>query len=100
MVPTTTSFAPSPRRPALAIIDLGCGTGILTVTLADGSRRVAGIGDLRLQFRSLEQIVADVSAAGLEVLNVWQDWARTPFTNTAAEPLMAFEARLPQMIAS
>lgn len=57
-------------------------------------------GDLRLQFRTLEQVVADLSMAGLEVLHVWRDWVRTPFTNTEAEPLMVFEARLPQMIAS
>lgn len=50
--------------------------------------------DVRLQFRTLEQVVTDLSAAGLEVINVWRDWARTPFTNTPAEPLMVFEARI------
>lgn len=50
--------------------------------------------DVRLQFRSLEQVVSDLAAARLEVINVWRDWARTPFTNTPVEPLMVFEARI------
>lgn len=51
--------------------------------------------DQPLQFRSLEQVSADLTAAGLEVLNVWRGWDRTPFSNTAEEPLMVFEARRP-----
>lgn len=48
--------------------------------------------DLRLQFRSFEQVRTDLSQAGLRVLHVWSDWRRTPFRGTAAEPLMVFEA--------
>ncbi|MHA7154234.1 hypothetical protein [Arthrobacter sp. TMN-50] len=46
----------------------------------------------RLQFRTLKQITADLHRAGLTVSNVWGDWKRTPFTHTAAEPLMVIEA--------
>lgn len=46
----------------------------------------------RLQFRTAEQITADLHNAGLTVLRIWRDWDRTPFTDSAAEPLMVFEA--------
>ncbi|WP_127573669.1 class I SAM-dependent methyltransferase [Georgenia faecalis] len=46
----------------------------------------------RLQFRSLEQLTADLARAGLTVAHVWRDWARTPFTGAASEPLMVVEA--------
>lgn len=45
-----------------------------------------------LQFRSREQIDADLLAAGLVPLNVWRDWARTAFGGAEAEALMVFEA--------
>lgn len=46
-----------------------------------------------LQFRSREQIEADLLAAGLVTVNVWRDWAQTPFGG--AEALMVFEAARP-----
>ncbi|MGX9900781.1 hypothetical protein ACW0JT_14585 [Arthrobacter sp. SA17] len=46
----------------------------------------------RLQFRTVDQITADLNHAGLTVLHVWSDWDGTPFTGSAAEPLMIFEA--------
>lgn len=45
-----------------------------------------------LQFRTRQQIEADLLAAGLVTLNVWRDWAQTPFGDTEAEQLMVFEA--------
>jgi len=45
-----------------------------------------------LQFRTRQQIVDDLLAAGLVALNVWRDWAQTPFVGTQAEQLMVFEA--------
>ncbi|MDO5644317.1 MAG: class I SAM-dependent methyltransferase [Dermabacter sp.] len=68
--------------------------GILTMYdrtkfLADGSVLEA---DMRLQFRSLEQVRADLADAGLRITDVWRDWHRTPFTSTAREPLMVIEA--------
>lgn len=48
-----------------------------------------------LQFRDRSQIEADLLAAGLVTLNVWSDWARTPFGGTEAEPLMVFDAAFP-----
>lgn len=50
--------------------------------------------DQRLQFRSLDRVEADLSAAGLRSLHVWSDWATTPFTGGADEPLMVFDATL------
>lgn len=49
-------------------------------------------GDLRLQFRSLDQVQADLDEAGLRVVDVWSDWQRTPFDPAADQPLMVFEA--------
>lgn len=46
----------------------------------------------RLQFRTAGQVTADLNNAGLTVLRIWRDWNRTPFTGSAAEPLMVFEA--------
>ncbi len=51
--------------------------------------------DQQLQFRSLEQVTADLSYAELRVVNMWRDWQGTPFTNTAQEPLMVVEAVKP-----
>lgn len=48
-----------------------------------------------LQFRDREQIETDLLAAGLVPLNVWRDWARTPFSGTEEEPLMVFDAAVP-----
>lgn len=46
----------------------------------------------RLQFRTVDQITADLNRAGLTVLHVWNDWDNAPFTGSAAEPIMIFEA--------
>lgn len=46
----------------------------------------------RLQFRTVDQITADLNCAGLTVLRVWSDWTGTPFTGAASERLMIFEA--------
>ncbi|WP_203568401.1 class I SAM-dependent methyltransferase [Aestuariimicrobium ganziense] len=48
--------------------------------------------DLRLQFRDLDRITADLAAAGVMVSRVSRDWHSTPFTGTAAERLMVVEA--------
>lgn len=47
--------------------------------------------DQKLQFRSAEQIRADLENVGRRVANVWRDWGRNPFEGTPAEPLMVFE---------
>lgn len=46
----------------------------------------------RLQFRTLDQITADLNHAGLVVTNVWKDWNGAPFTDSATEPIMVIEA--------
>jgi trans-aconitate methyltransferase len=46
----------------------------------------------RLQFRTAEQITADLDQAGLTVRRIWSDWTGTPFTGAASERLMIFEA--------
>lgn len=51
--------------------------------------------DQRLQFRSHEQICADLERAGLRVVATYRDWARTPFTGGADQPLMVFVAERP-----
>lgn len=73
------------------------GSGVITMSchnvfLVDG---VVFDVEQKLQFRSLETVTADLNAAGLEVVAVWRDWTGTPFTNTAEERLMVFEARRP-----
>jgi trans-aconitate methyltransferase len=45
-----------------------------------------------LQFRTVDQITADLNRAGFSVLHVWSDWDGAPFTGSAAEPIMIFEA--------
>ncbi|MDO5496090.1 MAG: class I SAM-dependent methyltransferase, partial [bacterium] len=49
---------------------------------------------LLLQFRSLEQLEADLAAAGLRILNVWRSWDREPFDPTETGVLMVVEAGL------
>lgn len=46
----------------------------------------------RLQFRTFDTVRDDLSAAGMRVHDIWQNWDRTPFTGTANEPLMILEA--------
>ncbi|RLZ04479.1 class I SAM-dependent methyltransferase [Kocuria tytonicola] len=48
--------------------------------------------DQRLQFRSRERIVEDLSMAGLNVTAVYRDWNGAPFTGGADQPLMVFVA--------
>lgn len=48
--------------------------------------------DQRLQFRTFEELVNDLTDAGLCVVNVWSDWQRTLFERSETEPLMVFEA--------
>lgn len=48
-----------------------------------------------LQFRDRAQIEADLLAAGLVTLNVWRDWAKTPFGDSETDQLMVFDATLP-----
>lgn len=49
--------------------------------------------DQRLQFRSFEQIRADLQEAGLEVKDCYQDWHETPFAGGPDQLLMVFVAR-------
>jgi SAM-dependent methyltransferase len=46
----------------------------------------------QLQFRTRDQIAADLERAGLTVENVWSAWSRVPFTGGANQRLMIFEA--------
>lgn len=46
----------------------------------------------RLQFRTLDQVTADLNHAGLMMTDVWKDWNRSPFTDSATEPIMVVEA--------
>lgn len=68
--------------------------GIVTMTcsndLIDAGRTIETTQ--RLQFRSFDTLVRDLTAAGLRVDNVWRSWDRTPFTGKASEPLMVVEA--------
>lgn len=47
--------------------------------------------DQRLQFRSREQVEADLHAVGLQTIDVWRNWSRDPFTGGVDQPLMVFE---------
>lgn len=78
---STTITAPD----ADGVVIMGCHNEFLD---AD---RVVDV-EQRLQFRTAEQVTADLNTAGLTVLSIWRDWNRTPFTGVAAEPLMVFEA--------
>lgn len=46
----------------------------------------------RLQFRTAQQVTADLHQAGLKVQGIGRDWHRTPFTGDAEQRLMIFEA--------
>lgn len=46
----------------------------------------------RLQFRTFDTLRDDLAEAGMRVRDIWQNWDRTPFTGSASEPLMIFEA--------
>lgn len=52
---------------------------------------VDGEGEEHLQFRSVEQVTEDLTAAGLAVDRVWSDWHGRPF-DAAEHPLMIIEA--------
>ena len=49
-------------------------------------------GLLRLQFRTHDQILADLKAVGLTVENSYRNWERVQFTGGADQPLMVFVA--------
>lgn len=70
--------------------------GVVTMHCHNDFLDAGGVVDVdqRLQFRSREQLGTDLEGAGLTIGAVWRDWARTPFTDTAEEPLMIFEAVL------
>lgn len=44
-----------------------------------------------LEFREREQIEQQLGEAGFEVVHLWGDWSRAPFTD--ASPLLVFEVR-------
>lgn len=46
----------------------------------------------RLQYRSADQVVADLAAVGLGVRALWADWSGTPFTGAPDERLIVVEA--------
>lgn len=52
-------------------------------------------GEQRLQFRSHEQLRADLCAAGLQVEATYGDWGRTPFSGGPDQRLMVLVARRP-----
>lgn len=68
--------------------------GVVTMHCHNDFLDAGGVVDVdqRLQFRTRDQLVADLEAVGLTVRTVWRDWSRMPFTDTAQEPLMIFEA--------
>lgn len=49
-------------------------------------------GDLPLQFRSREQIMADLQSAGLEPRAIYRNWRSDPFTGGPEQPLMVIRA--------
>lgn len=51
--------------------------------------------DQRLQFRSHEQIVEDLTGVGLVIDAIYSDWNSEPFQGGHDEPLMIFLARRP-----
>ena len=68
--------------------------GIVTMTCSNDFIDTGRIVETtqRLQFRSFDTLVRDLTAAGLRVVNVWRSWDRTPFTGKASEQLMVIEA--------
>lgn len=68
--------------------------GIVTMYCHNNFVDAGGVLDVeqRLQFRTMQQIAADLDRAGLTLHSVWQDWNRTPFTGEPAERLMIFQA--------
>lgn len=78
---TTTTTAPNPD-------------GVVTMQCHNEFIDAGHIVDVeqRLQFRTLDQITADLNLAGLMVTNVWRDWNGAPFTDSATELIMVVEA--------
>ncbi|GAB3758182.1 class I SAM-dependent methyltransferase [Microlunatus parietis] len=68
--------------------------GVVTMYCHNDFLDAGGVLDVeqRLQFRSMQQIVADLERAGLEPGHVWKDWDRSPFTGGTEQRLMIFEA--------
>lgn len=71
--------------------------GIVTMDTSNeflAASRVINVSQ-RLQFRTYETLLGDLSAAGLSVREVWRNWDRTAFTGSENEPLMIVEAVKP-----
>lgn len=68
--------------------------GIVTMSCHNDFVDAGGVLDVeqRLQFRTSQQVTADLQQAGLTVHGIWRNWDRTPFTGDAKEQLMVFEA--------
>lgn len=49
--------------------------------------------DQELQFRSHEQILADLTTVGLTQVSTYQNWSGEPFTGGRDQPLMVVVAR-------
>ena len=90
---------------ARRIVDLGCGTGSLTVTLTGDDRAVVGIdpaeamlrvararpGGDRVEWRRGTAELIEPASVDLAVDRVWSDWHGRPF-DAAEHPLMIIEA--------
>lgn len=98
---------------ALSIVDLGCGTGLLTRELAAPGREVFGVdpagavwfeghnvfratGEVvvirsELRMRSQEELVRSLDAAGFTIKHVYGDWHKGPLGGDSNE--MVFVAR-------
>lgn len=68
--------------------------GIVTMYCHNDFVDAGGVLDVeqRLQFRTMQQIAADLDRAGLRLQHVWRDWSRTPFTDEPEHRLMIFVA--------
>lgn len=84
---TTTTTAPDPD----GVVTMQCHNEFLD---AD---HVVDV-EHRLQFRTLDQVTADLNHADLVLTNVWRDWDRSPFTGCATEPIVIVEASRPDLV--
>lgn len=69
--------------------------GIVTMHCHNDFLDAGGVLDLqqRLQFRTMDQIAADLERAGLRLERVWGGWDRVPLAGRPDQNLMIFEAR-------
>ena len=70
---------------AVSIVDLGCGTGLITCELARRGYRMTGVDPApamldiaRLRFRSVEELTGSLADAGFLVERIYGDWDRRP----------------------